>query len=232
MGVKVTVARSQSAAKRARQERIASALMLLTACVWRPVGTKDKPSTALPLLERAAAELGGPGPWPIRLQGVGGSIHGFWVQQDGSVQVNLLGRIFEEVWPAGTAHSPRLLLVGAHPGSGVSTWAQLLGGLEVVPGDTPAHAPLVVARSTLAGVNAAKAHARTAGAILLVADAPGSVPVDVRRTIRVLGGAVGVVRAPWINALRGVTTIPKNPALTAASQAALTSLTKQWRYTP
>lgn len=230
MGLKVSVGVSQSAAKTAREERVAAALVLLTSRSWRPVGTKDAPSTALPLLERAAAELGAPGPWPIRLQGVGGSIHGFWVEQDGSVQAHLTGRTFDEVWPAGTVRTPRLLLVGAHPGSGVSTWAQLLGGLEVSPGSTPPYAPLVVARSTLAGVNAAKAHARTAGAILLVADAPGSVPADVRRTIRVLAGAAGVVRAPWINALRGVTTIPETTAVTTASEAVMTSLTKQWRY--
>lgn len=184
---------------------------------------------AMPLLEAEVAELGGPGPWPVRLQRVRGAVHGFWVYPDGSVQAHT-DRAFEQVWGPGSVPTPKLILLGAHPGSGVTTWAQLLSGVELSTEDAPAYAPLVVARSTLAGIDAAKPHTRTAGAVLLVADAPGPVPADVRRAIRVLSGAAAVVRAPWVSALRGVNTVPETSAVNKASAAVMSSLSKQWRY--
>lgn len=228
MGLKVSVGLSESAAKVARQSRIAKSLILLTSPLWRPVGAETRPVVALPLLEAEVAKVGGPGPWTVGLQRVGGGVHGFRVYRDGSVEA-FTERAFEQVWGPGSARVPRLRFLGAHPGSGVSTWTQLLSGAEVSVDDTPEHPPVIVARSTLTGIAAAKTHARTAGVVLLVADAPGSVSADVRRGIRVLSGAVAVVRAPWVNALRGVDTVPDTPALTKASAAVMTSIAKQWR---
>lgn len=230
MGLKVSVGISESGAKVARQSRIAKSLVLLTSPLWRPVGAETPPVVALPLLEGEVAKVGGPGPWTVGLQRVGGGVHGFRVYRDGSVKA-FTERTFEQVWGPGSVRVPKLLLLGAHPGSGVSTWTQLLSGAEVSADDAPEHPPVVVARSTLAGIDAAKTYARTAGVVLMVADAPGSVSADVRRAVRVLSGAIPVVRAPWVNALRGVNTVPDTPALTKASAAVMTSLTKQWRYT-
>lgn len=229
MGLKVSVGLSESAAKVARQSRIAKSLVLLTSPLWRPVGAETPPMVALPLLEAEVGKVGGPGPWTVGLQRVGGGVHGFRVYRDGSVKA-FTERAFEQVWGPGSVRVPKLRFLGAHPGSGVSTWTQLLSGAEVSVDDAPEHPPVVVARSTLAGIDAAKAHARTAGVVLLVADAPGSVSADVRRGIRVLSGAIAVVRAPWVNALRGVNTVPDTPALTKVSAAVMTSIAKQWRY--
>lgn len=99
-------------------------------------------------------------------------------------------------------------LVAAHPVAGASTWALLLHEEEVA--EPPAEGPWVlVCRSTPAGVQSAKKHIGRWGcerlrAVLVVADAPGRVPRAADRELKILGGAVRVVRAPWVPGLRGV----------------------------
>lgn len=105
------------------------------------------------------------------------------------------------------------ILFGAHHGAGTTVWAQLLGGQE---SDEPLPGAVLVARTTLTGVEAAKTSTATAAAALLVADAPGKVPPDVARSIRVLEGAIRVVRAPWVPALRGRVSAPAGTENTKA----------------
>lgn len=103
------------------------------------------------------------------------------------------------------------MLLSAHPVSGASTWAGLLGVPEMplVVAAASAGPVLVAARSTVDGIRAAK---RMNGAlpghvlrvVLLVADAPGSVPRLVRDELAGLAGVCPVVAVPWVPALRGV----------------------------
>lgn len=64
-------------------------------------------ATALELLQVIVMERGAPGPWPIRLAGVGGSVHAFYVRKDGAVEActGTVGE-FEQVCPSGTVTIP------------------------------------------------------------------------------------------------------------------------------
>lgn len=104
-------------------------------------------------------------------------------------------------------------LLSAHTGSGASTWAQLLDLPEVRPEDRSGAPLLLVTRSTIAGVEAAKPWTQQVSAVLMVADAPGKVLPVVDRAIRVLHGAAPIVRVPWVPVLRGITVVPEGAAV-------------------
>jgi hypothetical protein len=120
-------------------------------------------------------------------------------------------------------------LYGLHHGSGASTWAELLDSTEIATPDAASGRLLLVARTTLRGVEVAKQLSYRAGAVLMVADAPGNVPADVRRGIKVLSGAAPIVRVPWAPALRGMLTVPQNPAVAKAAAKIAAAVRGSWK---
>lgn len=177
------------------------------------------------VLAQVGAQLTGPGPWRVSVRYSGmafelvvspdGSVDAaagteltphvrMWIRPPGSMPVFPVARLPEDA----SEFRSDVHVVSAHPGSGASTWAQLLRVPERIIVSPPDGARVVVLRSTLAGVEAAKQYSSTAAALLVVADAPGRTSPAVSRALRVLGGAAPVVRAPWIPALRGVVSAP------------------------
>lgn len=199
------------------------------------------------VLAQVGALLAPPGPWPVSVR-YGTFAFELIVSTDGSVSAapgtNLTPEILKWIRPAGFvpmvptesvvesaphAPTPQLELLSAHPGSGTSTWAQLLD-LQEVTVETRTGLPLlVVLRSTLAGTEAAKFYTSGAAALLVVADAPGKVPAPVARAIRVLEGAAPVVRVPWVPALRGMNVVPDGPAIKKAAAKVAAAVDKNRR---
>ncbi|MFH8470978.1 DUF6668 family protein [Streptomyces sp. NPDC017991] len=108
--------------------------------------------------------------------------------------------------------------VAAHGGAGATSLARALGGADVGirwP-DAARGEPnriLVVARTHAAGIQAASSvlnSLRTGShparlelvAVVLVADAPGRLPLQLARRVRVLRSAVRIHRIPWIPSWR------------------------------
>ncbi|MET4926991.1 hypothetical protein P3L51_32340, partial [Streptomyces sp. PSRA5] len=120
--------------------------------------------------------------------------------------------------PAERGPSPhrgqRIAWVNAHGGGGASTLAQALGGADLGTGwPEPAEGEpadiLLVARTHAGGIRAASQalNALRTGdhpvgvslvAVVLVADAPGRLPRQLGRRIRVLRSAADVHRIPWV----------------------------------
>lgn len=121
---------------------------------------------------------------------------------------------------------------GVHPGAGATTWAGLLNAVEVTDPEQHSGRLLVVARTTLRGVQEAKSFTRRAGVVLMVADAPGKFPADVRRGIKVLSGAAPIVTVPWLPSLRGALTVPESPALAKATAKIAAAIRDNWKDTP
>ncbi|MGW0872148.1 DUF6668 family protein [Streptomyces sp. NPDC002740] len=117
--------------------------------------------------------------------------------------------------------------VGAHGGAGATTFAGALGGTDIghawpevaqgEPGDI-----LLLARTHLAGLQAAskaldslRTGRHPAGvrlvALVLVADAPGRLPPELWRRVRVLRAAVRTFSVPWIAQWRVGKPAPKAP---------------------
>ncbi|WP_440681935.1 hypothetical protein [Clavibacter nebraskensis] len=106
----------------------------------------------------------------------------------------------------------QVTLIGVHPVSGATAWAQLLGLPEGSLREAPTTAVVLVCRSTPAGIDAAKHAIRALGtdavrAVLVVADAPGRPVPAAAREQRILAGAVPVVPVPWLPRLRAVAEI-------------------------
>lgn len=111
-----------------------------------------------------------------------------------------------------------LCWVAAHGGAGATSLAAALGGTDVgtrwpdqARGE--AHRILIVARTHATGIQAAstvldalRTGNHPAGldllAVVLVADAPGRLPMTLARRVRVLHSAVTVHRIPWIPSWR------------------------------
>lgn len=99
----------------------------------------------------------------------------------------------------------RVVVVAAHGGAGATTWSRILGGLDAgseIPAGTQGPV-VVVARASIAGIDAAKAFIRRHGApaiacVLVVPAAPGRTHKTIRNELRVLGGAVRLVETPWV----------------------------------
>lgn len=102
----------------------------------------------------------------------------------------------------------RTLFWGAHGGAGSTTWAAILGGIEV-PADQLARlvtrrtwSVVLVARASVVGIEAAKRIlAENQGQIsyvLLVPTGPGRPHKLIRNERKVLAGAITVVDAPWV----------------------------------
>ncbi|WP_242460123.1 hypothetical protein [Clavibacter michiganensis] len=116
------------------------------------------------------------------------------------------------------AAPPQVAIVGAHPLSGATTWAQLLH-LRETEFDKPllpTERVLLVCRSVPAGLAQVKYAIRDLGrdrvaAVLVVADAPGRPIAAAMREQKVVAGAAPAIRVPWVAALRGALQIP-NPA--------------------
>ncbi|ASW57396.1 hypothetical protein CIK06_03400 [Plantactinospora sp. KBS50] len=104
--------------------------------------------------------------------------------------------------------------VAAHGGAGTTTLATVLGGLDAgcrwpEPADGEPARVLLVARTHAAGMRAASRalNAMREGrhppgmrlvALVLVADAPGRLPIALHSRVRVLRSVAPVCRIPWI----------------------------------
>ncbi|MFJ4829837.1 DUF6668 family protein [Streptomyces sp. NPDC088747] len=115
-------------------------------------------------------------------------------------------------------HGEQVAWITTHGGAGASTLARVLGGADLGrrwpdPAKGEPRQVLLVARTHNAGMRAAS-HALNAlrkgdhpaglelVAIVLVADAPGSLPRALGRRVRVLRSAAEVHRVPWVPAWR------------------------------
>ncbi|MEV4047112.1 DUF6668 family protein [Streptomyces sp. NPDC049744] len=128
-------------------------------------------------------------------------------------------------WPAEPSeHAPvrhkghMVSWVSAHGGSGTSTLARVLGGVDVgrrwpAPGRGEPGQVLLVARTHAEGMraasqalNALRLGDHPAGiqllSLVLVADAPGRLPRKLGQRVRVMRSATTVYRVPWVPAWR------------------------------
>ncbi|MEU5835681.1 DUF6668 family protein [Streptomyces diacarni] len=109
--------------------------------------------------------------------------------------------------------------VGAHGGAGTSTLAEVVGGSDLGrhwpdPSQGDSGRVLLVARTHASGLRAASRalEALHTGqhpegvellAVVLVADAPGRLPLHLLQRVRVLRSVAEVRRVPWVPAWRG-----------------------------
>lgn len=116
------------------------------------------------------------------------------------------------------APGERVAWVNAHGGAGASTLARVLGGADLrlrwpEPARGEPGGVLLVARTHAGGMraasqalNALRTGEHPAGvhliAVVLVADAPGRLPRQLGRRVRVLRSAAEVHRVPWVPAWR------------------------------
>ncbi|MFB2586975.1 hypothetical protein [Herbiconiux liukaitaii] len=189
-------------------------------------------------LEADSAELG---ERELVVQSTGQPSFTLTLGVDGSVTTTALTdpRILEWLRPArDCAEAPVVdeqatragwTLYGLHHGSGASTWAELLDSTEIANPDAASGRLLLVARTTLRGVEEAKQLTYRAGAVLMVADAPGNVPADVRRGIKVLSGAAPIVHVPWVPPLRGMLTVSQNPAMARVAAKIAAAVRGSWK---
>lgn len=125
----------------------------------------------------------------------------------------------------------RLVLVGAHGGAGATSWAHIIGGRDAGPdlGAAAGAAVILVARESAVGIAAAKAvladHVDQVAAVLIVPAAPGKPHRMLQGEVRVLRGAVPVVRAPWAPGL--LVKPPEAAAVDDVREKDLTRLTDQ-----
>ncbi len=108
--------------------------------------------------------------------------------------------------PSAAEEQP-VAFVAAHGGAGATAWAAILDGADHGQQLPAAGGPVVlVARASLHGIDAAKAaiaaHGRAAfSAVLIVPASPGRMPRLIQNELKVLGGAVPLVRVPWVPGL-------------------------------
>jgi hypothetical protein len=212
------------------EARDSNVIAAMHVSAWHFAGIDHQPRPVMNLLEHAVAHSTGPAPWSFVLEHPAQGKVAFLVRTDGSISAYLRSGL-RELWPAASVTPRRLPLLPGHAGAGASTWAHLLGATEMGIADLQQDTTraLVVVRSTLAGAAAARPLASRAGAVLVVADAPGRPSKDVRRAIRVLSGASPVIEAPWIPALRGVTSVPDSPAVRKAAAGVAAAIHEKWR---
>ena len=206
------------------------------------------------LATQAPAE--GDEPVVVTVQAIGRELFGLIVNPDGSVTTDTLSNPEALAWlrPAREVPASELdddaepaevlakvladmpagewNVYGVHPGAGATTWAGLLNAVELTDPEQYPGRLLVVARTTLRGVQEAKTLTRRAGVLLMVADAPGKFPADVRRGIKVLSGAAPIVTVPWLPPLRGALTVPESPALAKATAKIAAAIRDNWKDTP
>lgn len=117
-----------------------------------------------------------------------------------------------------TPAQARLTWMNAHGGAGTSTLAQIFGGHDsgLSWPDPAAGEPgnvMLVARTHASGLQAVSRVLNavrqnevpadvTLCAVVLVADAPGRLPKELNRRIKVIGSAVAVHRVPWVPSWR------------------------------
>lgn len=104
----------------------------------------------------------------------------------------------------------RAVLVAAHGGAGTTTWSHILGAVdggnierwvsEREPEGIPA---VLVLRSSVEGISTAKSILALHGveafaAALVIPAAPGKLPRRITSELRILGGAVNLIHAPWV----------------------------------
>jgi hypothetical protein len=191
-------------------------------------------------------------PVVVTVQGVGREMFGLIVNPDGSVTTDTLSDPEALGWlrPAREVRASKLdedaepaevladvpagewNVYGVHPGAGATTWAGLLDAVELSDPEQYPGRLLVVARTTLRGVQEAKTLTHRAGVVLMVADAPGKFPADVRRGIKVLSGAAPIVTVPWLPPLRGALRVPESPALAKATAKIAAAIRDNWKDTP
>ncbi|GLY02420.1 DUF6668 family protein [Actinoplanes sp. NBRC 101535] len=132
--------------------------------------------------------------------------------------VSLVGRNPAATAPVGRLTPDGTGWIGAHGGAGVSTLAGLLGGADLGcrwpdPDRAEPARVFLVARTHASGLQAASQtlNAMREGrhpsgmelvALVLVADAPGSLPRALLNRVRVLRSVAPVQRIPWITEWR------------------------------
>ncbi|GAA5226990.1 hypothetical protein [Paeniglutamicibacter antarcticus] len=104
----------------------------------------------------------------------------------------------------------RAVLVAAHGGAGTTTWSHILGAVDGgniehwvstrEPEDIPA---VLVLRASVEGISTAKSLLALHGvdafaAALVVPAAPGKLPRRITSELRILGGAINLIHAPWV----------------------------------
>jgi hypothetical protein len=148
----------------------------------------------------------------MAMQGDGRSVPngpGIWVR--GSVVATATAG---EPEPDAAEPQRQLAWVSAHGGAGASTLATVLGGVDIghrwpEPGRDEPRSVVLVARTHAAGLQAVsrKLDLFRRGelppgveivAVVLVADAPGRLPRELSRRIKVIGSAVTVYQVPWV----------------------------------
>ncbi|KAA0973380.1 hypothetical protein FQ154_18570 [Paeniglutamicibacter gangotriensis] len=108
------------------------------------------------------------------------------------------------------AEEPRTVLVAAHGGAGTTTWSHILGAVdggsvehwvaEREPVDVPA---VLVLRASVEGISTAKSILAFHGteafvAALIIPASPGKLPRRITSELRILGGAINLIHAPWV----------------------------------
>lgn len=115
-----------------------------------------------------------------------------------------------------TAH-----LYAAHGGAGSTILAKVLG--DVDEGRWAGLAPeeggaVLIGRTHAAGLDAVRQVLATSAdvftAVVLVPDAPGRLPRELRDQVTIIGGVLPVVRVPWVEEWRTGKTEPKSSAVT------------------
>lgn len=113
--------------------------------------------------------------------------------------------------PAGSPAGQVPVYVPAHGGAGATVWASVLGGRDGGPAGarcTPAEGtPVVlVCRGSVDGITAAKQVIAARGVslfacALVVPAGPGRTPRLIAHELKVLAGALPVIRVPWVPVL-------------------------------
>lgn len=116
----------------------------------------------------------------------------------------------EEVLAEVEPEQHRAVLVAAHGGAGATTWSSVLGAADGgnierwVSTREPVEVPaLLVLRSSVEGISIAKSILAHYGvdaftAALVVPAAPGKLPRRITSELRILGGAINLIHAPWV----------------------------------
>ena len=111
--------------------------------------------------------------------------------------------------PAPAAPRQVPVFLAAHGGAGATSWAHILGGFDggLVSGahqnaSSPRTKPVLVARASLDGIDAAKSAIAIHGyerfsCVLLVPSSPAKMPRLIANEVKVLSGAITVIATPW-----------------------------------
>jgi len=186
------------------------------------------PATSMPLSDSRQRHLDGPAKHPAAVVVPPGPTHSVTPPSTSNIDRPSLGVRWQPRQPAiGSLSGDGVCWVATHGGAGATTLAAVVGGVDVGcrwP-DAARHEPariLLLARTHEQGLraasralNAIREGRHPAGmelvALVLVADAPGRLPVPLLTRIRLLRSVVPVQRVPWIPQWRLGKTVDRLP---------------------